>query len=260
MAFQGTNSKPLKKLIGIYCVLFVAIRVFFVWFNYPFEKDFALSLSQLYQGHIWTLLSYSFLHADFLHLFFNGLMLYFLGNFLLTYELSWKQFLKLFASGILLGATFWLVVHYKTPWISLIGASAGIMALFSYLGYLYPEKSMYVLVFFMFPINLKVRWLLLLTWWYEGFNCLFFELQGNSNIANSAHLGGLLAGFLAYKLQQHKEKKPKKTAQKLHYRVNIGADNIIQDTHFDVLKKLQEEGLESLTEEERKWLENYRKL
>lgn len=71
-------------------------------------------------------------------------------------------------------------------------------------------------------------------------------------------------GYLWFKYQNyaenHPKNKPQKTTQKSRYFIHIEQDNVIQDVPFGLLKKLQEEGIGALSAEERRWLENYRKL
>ena len=55
-------------------------------------------------------------------------------------------------------------------------------------------------------------------------------------------------------------KKTTSNLKKSRYTVHIEEDNIITDVPFEILKKLQNEGLCSLSASEREWLEKYRKL
>ena len=95
---------------------------------------------------------------------------------------------------------------------------------------------------------------------YDLINCLLYETQSMTNIAHSAHLGGMLVGFLAFRYIKYKESKPTKVYRRTQYRVHIETENVISDVPFGILKKLQNEGLDALSAEERKWLERYRKL
>jgi membrane associated rhomboid family serine protease len=82
----------------------------------------------------WSLITYAFLHADFLHIFFNMIMLYFVGRLFLTF-FTQKQMLGLYLlSAIFAGAVF--VICYSAipaliarPDYPLVGASAAIMAI-----------------------------------------------------------------------------------------------------------------------------------
>lgn len=173
----------LKRLIGAYGILFVCMKIMNVWFgSYWIEEQLALSFSSLCRGKLWTLLTYSFLHATFLHFLFNSLVLYFLGRFLLLYELTPKKLLIIFTGAILSGAVVWLCVHGKHNY--LLGASAGVMGLLAYMCHSFPEKTMSVLIFFVFPLQIKARWLIYCTWWYELASCMLYEMQDTSYVAN----------------------------------------------------------------------------
>ncbi|MDR1254697.1 MAG: rhomboid family intramembrane serine protease [Puniceicoccales bacterium] len=270
--FRAVNYQPrdafIKRLIGVYGGVFVCMQILNVWFNsHWIENQFALSLPGLMEGKFWMLFSYSFLHLDFFHFLFNGLMLYFLSRFLLIYELTLKSLLILYFCGIGVGGLCWLSLHAHHTHC-LMGASAGIMALLTYFCHMYPEKSMSLLVFFIFPIQIKAKWLIYFTWWYEVINGVLYELQNNSSIANSAHLGGMLCGFAYCLAQRHfefcRDKKEQKIPFKTNYQVHIEDDSMdndrVQLIPFDILRKLREEGMGSLSMEEKKWLEQCRKF
>ncbi|MDR0392923.1 MAG: rhomboid family intramembrane serine protease [Puniceicoccales bacterium] len=271
--FRAVNYQPqdtlIKKLIWTYGGVFVCMQILNIWFNsHWIENQFSLSFPGLLEGKFWMLFSYSFLHADFFHFLFNGLMLYFLSRFLLIYELTLKSLLILYVCGIVGGGLCWLSIHAHHAHC-LMGASAGIMALLTYFCHMYPEKSMSLLVFFVFPVQIKAKWLIHFTWGYEVINGVLYEFQNNTSIANSAHLGGMLCGFTYYLAQKHfeffREKKEQKIPFKTNYQVHIEDDSMENDRvqriiPFDVFRKLREGNMSSLSVEEKKWLEQYRKF
>lgn len=251
----------IKRLIGFYIVTFVCTKLITVWFGTVcFVNFLCLRPINLIDGQIWRFITYSFLHENFLHIFCNLWLLYTLCKFLLTYELSLKQIICMFFTGIISGGIFWTLLNFQHPYFSLMGASAGVATLFTYFCLLYPEKSISVFLFLIFPIQIKTIWCFVLLLGYDLINCLFYETQGLSHVAHSAHLGGILIGFLAFRYTKYKESKPYKAYRKPTYRVHVETENVISDIPFGILKKLQDEGLDSLTPEERKWLERYRKL
>lgn len=67
---------------------------------------FALSPTALAHGRVWTLLTYSFLHADILHIFCNMLGLYFIGTFL-EKAVGARKFAALYLTGALAGGALW---------------------------------------------------------------------------------------------------------------------------------------------------------
>ncbi len=255
----------IKRLIKFYILIFIATQVTTVWFStHCIPENFGLINTSTHVIDFWRYLTYSFLHENFLHILCNMIMFYTLCHFLLVYELRLKSLLGLYFTGIVIGGISWVFLHNQQPTQLLTGASAGIYTLLTYFCLLYPEKTLSVFLFFLFPFQIKSRTCFYILLGYELINCLFYETQGMTSIAHSAHLGGILVGILAIYYTKHKENIfSKKTNVKLktnHYKVHIEEDNIITDIPFDLLKKLQNEGLGSLSASEKEWLEKYRKL
>lgn len=251
----------IKRLMGVFIAIFVGVKLVTVWFGTRWLANLlSLSPANLTDGHLWHFVTYGFLHEDFLHIFCNLWLFYVLCKFLLVHELTLKHLLALFFAGIISGGLFWSLLNFQHPNHSLIGASAGVTALFTYFCLLYPEKTISVFLFFIFPIQIKTIWCFFLLLGYDLINCLLYETQGMSHIAHSAHLGGILVGFLAFRYIKYKEANPSKVRQRATYRIHIESENVISDVPFGILKKLQNEGLDSLSSEEREWLDRYRKL
>jgi membrane associated rhomboid family serine protease len=125
--------------------------------------------------------------------------------------------------GIISGALFWLAINIRTEF-SLIGASAGLMALLIYFCQTYPDKSLTLLLFFFLPITLRAKWIGYGLWLYEILQCLFQEIPQLSTIASSAHLGGMVFGLLFFKAKMWLESQPAtpKKEFKGHYTVHLG--------------------------------------
>ena len=259
---ETINLKTIKQIIWGYVGIFVIIKIISVWFGTDcIQNFFALKSDMFTSGHLWQIFTYSFLHGDFLHIFCNLILFYGLSRFLLQYELSLKKLLTLYILGILGGAFLWICINFNHP-SRLIGASAGVATLLTYFCLLYPQKSLSLLLFFIFPIQIQARWVLIFTTFFEIFNCLFYETQNLTYIAHSAHLGGMLVGWLAIILQKTFENRSIKDynvfEKHLKYKVHIETENknnVINDIPFDILNKLKTSGLSSLSEEERKRLE-----
>lgn len=267
MTFSFYNPMPLsmrwiKRIVVWHIGIFVIAKVIHIWFGLDLLTRL-LGLTPLALTHcqIWRLITYSFLHGNFWHIFFNLLLFYSLSRFLLMYELRLKALLCLYFSGIFCGGLTWACLHLSSPYVTLVGLSAGVATLLTYFCLLYPEKSMTLLLFFILPINLKAIWLLYLFLAYEIFCFLTYELASMTTIAHSAHLAGALVGVIAVFLQKRRERtSEQKFTKKSTYQVHIESHNVVENVPFNILKKLQDQGLESLSMDERKWLENYRKL
>lgn len=267
MFFSQTplSMRWIKRLVWFYISIFIITKVITIWFSSHFMIDlFCLNSAGNTTWQIWRYVTYSFLHADFWHILCNMVLFYTLCQFLLTYELNLKCLLGLYFLGIIVGGMAWKILHLQQPYHILLGASAGTMVLLTYFCLLYPEKSLSVFLFFLFPIQIKAKICFYFLLAYELINCLFYETQGLAMIAHSAHLGGIMVGALAIYYTKHKEnisfKKTTSNLKKNRYKVHIEEDNIITDVPFEILKKLQNKGLGSLSASEKEWLEKYRKL
>src|SRR3954464_5337207 len=101
-----------------------------------------LSLDGLRHGYVWQLVSFQFMHAGFLHLFFNCLVIYMFGR-PVEDALGTKNFLILyFLSGIIGGlcqilAGILLKGIFAAP---VVGASAGGFGLTSAFALLFPDQ------------------------------------------------------------------------------------------------------------------------
>ena len=139
---------------------------------------------------IWQFGTYMFLHAGFFHIFINMFTLYMFGNDLERYWGS-KRFLTYYlVTGIGAGLCSYLVgINSLTI---TIGASGAIYGLLLAYGMLYPNRLVYL--YFLFPV--KVKWLVI----FMGALAFFSSISGNSpGVANVAHLGGLLVGYVYLK-------------------------------------------------------------
>ncbi len=81
----------------------------------------------------WSVLTYSFFHADIFHILFNLLMLNFAGRLFLTF-FTQRQYLNVYLLGSVFAAALFVVCYTFFPALqgirtSLIGASASVMAI-----------------------------------------------------------------------------------------------------------------------------------
>ncbi len=132
------------------------------------------------------LFSYMFIHASFLHLFFNMFALYMFG---ITMErvLGGPKFLFYYISCGL-GAALVQEGVFHTPTIGASGAIFGILLAF---GYMFPNVRLYLIFP---PVPIKARIFVLI---YAGVELLLgiYNSQADT-VAHFAHLGGMLFGLL----------------------------------------------------------------
>jgi membrane associated rhomboid family serine protease len=241
------------------------------------EALFALSAPGLRAGHLWTLVTYSFLHStdNWLHIICNLVALYFLGRELLP-VLGAKRFLGLYFSGVILGAALWSAVNWHTG-AMVIGASAGVMALLIVFACFYPNREVTLLLFFVLPVTIKPKYLALGCVAIDLFGCFFYELMGNASplgFAHSAHLGGMAAGWLYFRfahsapawtdrpahranieLPQWMKRSAPVAAAHPAYRVNIGNRDDLRVEVDRILDKINSKGFGALTPDEKRLLD-----
>jgi membrane associated rhomboid family serine protease len=131
----------------------------------------------------WTPLTYMFVHASIGHIFFNMLMLYFVGP-RLEQRLGGRNFLALYLVSGLAGAA----LSFLTPTTYIVGASGAVNGVVLAYALLWPRDRVYI---WGVPIEIRVLVLLSAAW------AIFGGLTGaGAGTAHFAHLGGYMGGFL----------------------------------------------------------------
>jgi len=147
-------------------------------------------------GFLWQLVTYSFLHHGWMHLLGNMLTLWMVGS---LEEMEWgkQRFLELYFLSVVGAALTTIVVAYlhlfgTAPMVVVMGASGGAMGLLMALAVLDGDREFMMLLFFVIPIRLKVKYLVAII----AFGVFVAAVQASDNVANATHVGGLLFGFL----------------------------------------------------------------
>jgi membrane associated rhomboid family serine protease len=148
-------------------------------------------------GMVWQLVTYSFLHASVSHILLNMLTLWMFGS---QEEQDWgsRKFLEFYFFCVVGAALVTVAVSYMhlpgaSPTIPTIGASGGIYGLLIAFGMLYGDRE---ILLFPFPFSIKAKYLVGIIIFVVVI-ATFQPSQGG--VANFAHLGGLLFGFLYIK-------------------------------------------------------------
>jgi len=211
----------------------------------------------------WTPLTYMFMHAGILHIVFNMLWLFWIGQIFEEY-LGNKRTIGLYIMGGLTGAVFFVLGYNFIPVFvqenaalqsTIVGASAAVMAIIVATATLLPDYTMVLMLFG--PVKLK--------WLVIAFVILDFLLIAGSNAGGElSHLGGALFGFIYIKqLQRGNDwvgfftkmfsKKPHlKVAAKNNAR---SGGNVPRQEDIDrILDKISQSGYDSLTRQEKEIL------
>ncbi len=191
---QQLNSAEKLILINVVCfVLPMLIKTVLFLFNISstnFINWFELSASWIdLPTKPWSIITYSFLHSGFFHLFWNMYLLFFSSKLFLNLFPS-NTFFNVYFLGVVVGGitfilsyTFFPVFQNSSP--VMIGASAGVMAVFIFMSTYSPDLEIRLILF-----NVKLR--------YLGIAFLLLDIvqipYGNAG-GHLAHLGGAILGF-----------------------------------------------------------------
>jgi len=161
----------------------------------PFTESMWLDAQLVFQGQVWRLLSSVFLHdtGGFWHILVNMLMLWWFGRQVEEY-LGSREFLLLYlTAGVLASLAFCLTYALGFNGPRALGASGAVAAVLMLSACYYPGQIIYL--FFLIPV--PVWFILLLMIASDGYSLLARRQDG---VASAAHLGGLLFGYLYYRL------------------------------------------------------------
>ncbi len=270
LRFAKLNT--LEKIIAINAVFFVlpfilttVLYLFKIsisgWFDYvELSANIGTAIFRP-----WTILTYGFFHASIGHIFWNMMLLYISGRLMLNLFKE-KLLLNTFFVGIIAGGLTYLISYNVFPVFNsvegtLIGSSAGVMAVLIFMASYMPNSPIRV---FVFSVPLK----------YIALAFIFIDLVQipTSNAGGHiAHLGGALWGYVYQRqfLQGNdigawfmntyevikkslngtpKSKRPKRRAK-------ATTSNAVEQKKVDaILDKIASSGYASLTKAEKEYL------
>lgn len=184
--YKLSQLNILEKIIAVNVVIFLVGLIFrsgIRWFELP--SDFFTALV-----NPWSIVSYAFVHYDFIHLLFNMLWLYVIARMFLNLFKP-KTALNIYFLGAISGGAMFLLGYALLPGFfggnsSLVGASAAVRALLIFLCAYMPNQDVRV-----FTFNIKL--------WHIGAAIVVLDvvgLFGGNAGGNLAHLGGALLGYV----------------------------------------------------------------
>lgn len=225
----------------------------------------------------WSLISYQFMHANLLHIFFNMYILYIFGRFIKD-VLNSDRFIVLYLLSGLAGAAVFIFSYLLLPLLAerggghMVGASAAVMGVVIGASRLYPELELYLLLFG----RVKLKWLALAVLILGS-----YDITGSNAGGSLSHFGGAAAGFfLVNRFKNGKNDlniiarlftgirdwfyKSKAPKLKVRHRskVKMGNDSYNydkadrQEKVDAILDKISKSGFDSLTQKERDFLSN----
>ena len=140
----------------------------------------------------YQIVTYMFMHADFMHIFFNMFALWMFGNIMAR---TWgeKRFLIFYiVCGIGAGITQELgqALGLLDPSACTVGASGAVVGLLLAFGMTFPNEKLFII-----PIPFPIKAKYLITFYILIEVLLQFFGANSDKVAHLAHLGGALFGF-----------------------------------------------------------------
>jgi membrane associated rhomboid family serine protease len=251
--YLGGSRMMTTNIILVTCALYVVQLMAGQWY----ENAFILHADWFRRP--WTayqLLTYGFLHApnDLWHIALNMLGLFFFGR---DVELRYgrREYLLYYLAGIIVAGLIWTIAEIPNGSRGFsLGASGGVTAVVILFAFNFPFRT----VLFMFVVPMPM--------WVAAVIFVVLDAYGavnrTGNVAFTAHLGGALFAFLYYRWGGRLERvlpdgaALKRLRRRPKLRVHDPGEDASKDSRVDeILKKIQEQGQESLTYGERRILE-----
>jgi len=176
----------ITKWVGL--IIIANIVVFFLQQQAPDQLHSFEFIPALVLIRPWTLFTYMFLHADFGHIFFNMLTLFFFGP-RVEDRLGGGRFLTLYFVSGLFGAFTSMIL---SPNVGILGASAAVYGVLLGFARLWPRAQL--LIWGIVPVQARTMVIILTA------VSLFLGARGLGNVAHFAHLGGFVGGWLVMRL------------------------------------------------------------
>ena len=186
----------LLRLLDIFFQLFMKEPTFFVYVEMPSD-----AILLLYRP--WTIITYMFVHLDFLHILFNMLWLYWFGKIFLQF-FTGRQLGGLYLLGGIAGATLFLLAYNTFPYLKqfsvesyLVGASASVMAIVFAVSFYQKNYTINLLLIGQIKLIYLAICVLLID---------ILAITSENAGGHIAHIGGALLGMLfAFQYQKGKD-------------------------------------------------------
>ena len=186
----------LIRLYMIVCRLFMTEATFINYLEMP--SDPALLMYRP-----WTIITYMFVHLDFLHIIFNMLWLYWFGKIFLQF-FTGRQLGGLYVLGGVAGGAFFWLAYNTFPYLKqmaassfLVGASASVMAIVFAVSFYRKNYAINLLLIGQIKLIYLALAVLLID---------ILAITSENAGGHIAHIGGALLGILfAFQYQKGKD-------------------------------------------------------
>jgi membrane associated rhomboid family serine protease len=180
-------------------IAFTALISITSFSNEEWFGKFQFNPYQVFHRRQWyRLLTHGFLHAGWMHLIVNMLVLYFFGRHVEQYlklilgseHQAWyfMVFLVFYCAAIIIASLTSLLKHRNDPWYNAVGASGAVSAVLFFFIFFQPWEMLYI--YGLIPIPGIIMGVLYLIYSH------YMSRRGTDHINHDAHLTGALFGFL----------------------------------------------------------------
>lgn len=269
------KDNGLIKIILINVIVFVGASIIQVFltvsglssiFNVVLNKLMLPASFSTFILQPWSIITYFFLHMNFMHILWNMLFLYWFGKIIYD-NIGNNALISLYILGGIIGGLLYMATYNIVPYYAdrvseslMLGASAGVFSVVVGSATLMPNYSFYLLL--IGPVRIKyiaVFYVLL----------SFFDVAGSNAGGEIAHLGGAFIGYVFIKQLQNgvnigdgiikilnffgeikKKEKKKENISQSEFK------DTTQDEVDKILDKISESGYSSLSKKEKEKLFN----
>ncbi|GER59078.1 rhomboid family intramembrane serine protease [Patiriisocius marinus] len=151
--------------------------------DFEFFEKYKFNVGAIKRGEQIRMITSGFLHANFNHLLFNMLTLFFFAPIVIAY-LGTVIFVIIYLASLALGSIVSLYFHQKEYNYSAIGASGAVM------GILYSA--------ILFEPMMRINFII--PAWVFGIGYLGYSVwamkQNSDNVGHDAHIGGAIGGYI----------------------------------------------------------------
>ncbi|MCZ4320292.1 rhomboid family intramembrane serine protease [Aequorivita viscosa] len=156
--------------------------------DFAFFEKYKFNIAGIRRGEQIRMFSSAFLHADFSHLLFNMLTLYFFAP-VVVMSVGTTYFVIIYVLSLLTGNLLSFYFHKDEYHYSAIGASGAVMGVLYSAILFFPDMGLYL---FFIPIPIPA--------WLFGMAYLLYSIYGMKkrlgNIGHDAHIGGAIGGYV----------------------------------------------------------------
>ena len=282
--YDDRRTSVITWLLSSIVAVFVLQNIVTRWMGMGswLELNFGLTVGALKAGHVWTLVTYGFLHStgNLLQILAYLITIYFFGGEVLSL-LGARRFTAVYLTSLAVVGGCWAALHWEHLEL-LLGASAGVSAIVILYACFFPNREISTLLFFILPIRVKPKHLAYFLIGWDLCGLLFFEILGTSSpfgSAHSAHLGGMAVAWTYFRNihgsnwnfsstradiefpRWMKQRGPAKAARSLSaFSVNLGNRGHLRAEVDRILDKINSDGFGSLSVDEKRVLDEARDL